>query len=188
MTRSAARSHSSARLDVAGPFARGDQAAQAAFDDRELRHVAAADRSQRLVEVGHAFVDSAGEDQHHAERRGGVALEVVVAGASRHVDRLEVLRALHLEIAARERVVEHDPAPAVLVVGLFEQPPSPDDPAPVHRPLAEDPAPKPSDGSRGASRGREITRLPVGDERFLVHRGRGRVVACGMRGPTLQLE
>ena len=189
MTRSAARSHSSARADVAGPFAGGDQPAQTAFDDRELRHVAAADRRQRLVEVGHPFVDSAGEDEHHAERRRGVALEVVVAGASRHVDRLEVLRALHLEIAARQRIVEHDPAPTALVVGLFEQPPSPGDPAPVHRPLAEDPSPEPADRPRGAGRGRRGP-PPAGRRRTpsSYAAAAAGVVAGGMGGPTLQLE
>ena len=108
----------------------------------------------------------AGEDQHHAERRGGVALEIVVAGASRDVDRLEILRALHLEIAARERIVEHDPAPAALVVGVLEQSPSSGHPAPMHRPLAEDPSPEPADGSSGAGRGRRGPR-PAGRRRTL---------------------
>jgi hypothetical protein len=42
-----------------GLLAGSDRAAQAAFDDRELGHVATTDRRERLVEVGHAVVDQA---------------------------------------------------------------------------------------------------------------------------------
>lgn len=175
-------------LNVVGSLARVEQTAEAAFKDRELVDLASADDRQCPVEVGHAVVDQSGEDEHHPQRRGRLALQIDVTNPASQIDYVGVLRSLHLEVRTSPCFFESSPSVGLLSGSLLDESAGPSHPSLGHSPVAEYPTPNPPHGSGGTCSSDQVTLAAIRLKRLLVGNQRRAVVAADMLATGLRLE
>lgn len=171
-----------------GALARVEQAAQATLYHGKLGDRTATDGGEGMIEMRHALIHQTREHEHHAEGRGGFALEVGVTAAASDANRLQVATALGVQIAPTPGFPVTQPAERVSAPSALQKALGARRPPLVDRPLAEHPTTEPADRACRPSSRLGLAFGLVLRERVLICCQRGHVVALGVPQAGRSLE
>jgi hypothetical protein len=174
--------------DVAGVLAGPEELTEDLLRDDEIVDLAAHHRRERLVEQQHALVRPVGTHEARAEIPERRALQVHVAEAPRHRERLTEPLLLYSASALEPRAVERHPAALERLRRVAQQRPRASQPALHDRSVAHNRAVHVREHPRDPHRARQVAAVTVNRVGLLPAIDRLRVVEVEVRRPRQALD